>query len=440
MAKRKIVKIKKWKVIVSIIVLCLLAVTHIFADKLQVLVGYDTSLASNQTTKDKIENSDYYVSYIDVGQGNSSFVKFPDGKTMLIDGGDKEFGETVEKFLDDRNITQIDYLVATHSDSDHIAGLNYVIENFEFKTIYRPFQISMQKIEGSNPAQYEVYEYEDLSEVYEEITNLTGADNKRINKVTTKVYRDFIKNIYEETYTLEGSSVETNVCVFYDGLKISGENYEVEFFAPLRHNETFDLSEYPGETSGYATMGYTDANDSSAIFTISCFDDKFLFMGDSRFTESSLSDRDHSEWDFLQSLTTTEKEKLAEVDVLMLPHHGSRYSTCDELLDIVLPRYVIVSAGADNKYGHPHDEVLDRLKGLSSLEDDYLLRTDTMGDIVFSSVDSKLGYYTEKQATHENLKLSFRMLTAIIGVIIIMLIFSIRPRKRKKSRAYSYQK
>jgi competence protein ComEC len=120
----------------------------------------------------------------------------------------------------------------------------------------------------------------------------------------------------------------------------------------------------------------------------------------------------------------------------MLPHHGSKYGACEELLDMVLPRYVIVSAGVDNKYGHPHQEVLDRLVGLHSLEDDYLLRTDTMGDIVFSSVDSELCYYTEKQGTHEKLTISFRMLTAIIAVVIIMLLFSIRPRKRRKSRAY----
>lgn len=430
MARRKKIEIKKWKIVVSIIILCLLAVTHVFADKLQKLVGYDTSLASHQTTKEKVDASDYYVSYIDVGQGNSSFVKLPDGKTMLIDGGDKEFGETVGEFLTDRNITQIDYLIATHSDSDHIGGLNYVLENFEFKQIYRPFQISMN-------SDNTVYEYEDLKDAYTEAVN-QGVT--KISKVTTAVYRNFIKNIYDETYTLEGNTVETKICVFYDGLKISGENYEIEFFGPLKADVEIDFSEnnLTTETDGYATVGYgvSNANDCSSIFTLTCFDDKYLFMGDARFTESDLEDRDYSEWDFIESLTSGEKEKLAEVDVLLLPHHGSKYSSCDELLELVLPRYVIVSAGADNKYGHPHKEVLDRLVGLHSLEDDYLLRTDEMGDIVFSNVNSELNYYVEKQVEQQNLKMSFRMLTAIIAVSIIMLIFSIRPTRRRKSRKY----
>ena len=430
MGRRKKIEIKKWKIVVSLIVLCLLAATHLFADKIQKLVGYDTTLASHQTTKDKIDSADYYVSYIDVGQGNSSFIKLPDGKTMLIDGGDKEFGETVADFLNDRNIKQIDYLVATHSDSDHIAGLNYVLENFEFKQIYRPFQISINK-DGT------VFEFEDLKDAYTEAVNQGVA---KISKINTAVYRTFIENIYKETYTLEGNTLETKICVFYDGLKIAGENYEIEFFGPLKANVEIDFSKnnLTRETEGFATVGYgvSNANDCSAIFTVTCFDDKYLFMGDARFTESNLNDRDYSEWDFIESLTSEEKAKFAEVDVLMLPHHGSRYSTCDELLDLVLPRYVIVSAGADNKYGHPHQEVLDRLVGLHSLEDDYLLRTDTMGDIVFSSVDSNLSYYLEKQVEQQNLKISFRMLTAIIAGSIIMLIFSIRPKRRRKSRAY----
>ena len=432
MGRRKKIEIKKWKIVVSLIILCLLAFSHIFADKLQTLVGYDTTLASHQTSKDSIDNSDYYVSYIDVGQGNSSFVKLPDGKTMLVDGGDKEFGETVAEFLNDRNITQIDYLIATHSDSDHIGGLDYVLENFEFKHIFRPFQISMSSSE-SNAG---VYEYEDLKEAYEYMDS--NYSNLKISKVTTKVYRDFIKNIYDETYTLEGNVFESKITVFYDGLKISGENYEIEFFGPLRREIEIDFSDYSTETDGFATVGYgkTNANDASSIFTITCFDNKYLFMGDARFTEEDLADRDYSEWDFIQSLSETEKSKLAEVDVLLLPHHGSKYSTCDELLDIVLPRYVIVSAGTDNSYGHPHSEVFERLVGLHSLEDDYLLRTDQMGDVVFSNVDSELRYYTEKQGTSEKLKISFRMICVIIAVSLILLIFSIRPRRRRKSMAY----
>lgn len=432
MANRNKIKIKKWKIVVSLLILAVLAVTHIFADKIETMIGFSQTLETHQTTKENIESSDYYVSYIDVGQGNSSFIKLPDGKTVLVDGGDKEFGETVAEFLNDRNIKQIDYLIATHSDSDHIGGLNYVLENFEFKHIFRPFQISMN-------SDNTVYEYEDLKEAYEHIVD--NYSNPKISKVTTSVYRTFIKNIYDETYTLEGNTLETKITVFYDGLKIGGTNYEIEFFGPLKRDVEIIFSDYSTETDGFATVGYgaTNANDASSIFTLTCYDDKYLFMGDARFTDSDLTDRDYSEWDFIESLTTSEKAKFADIDVLMLPHHGSKYSTCEELLDLVLPRFVVVSAGVDNKYGHPHDEVLERLTDVRSLESDYLLRTDEMGDVIFSSVDGELSYYIEKQGTEAKMGISFRMLTAIIAVSIIMVIFAIRPIKRKKRR-YSIDK
>lgn len=435
MTNRNNIKIRKWKIIVTLLILSVLAVTHIFADKIELLIGYSETLASHQTTKENIENSNYYVSYIDVGQGNSSFVKLPDGKTMLIDGGDKEFGETVADFLNDRNITQIDYLIATHSDSDHIGGLNYILENFEFKHIFRPFQISM----SSSDSGADVYEYEDLKEAYEYMNS--NYSNLKISKVTTSVYRTFIKNIYNETYTLQGNLLESKITVFYDGLKISGDNYEIEFFGPLRREVEIDFSNYSTKTDGYATVGYgaTNANDASSIFTLTCYDDKYLFMGDARFTDTDLTYRDYSEWDFIESLTMEEKAKFAEIDVLLLPHHGSKYSTCEELLDLVLPRFVVISAGLDNKYGHPHSEVLERLNEIRSLESDYMLRTDEMGDVVFSNVNGELNYYIEKQATEAKMNISFRMLTVIIAVSIIMLIFAVRPIKRKK-RKFSIDK
>ena len=269
----------------------------------------------------------------------------------------------------------------------------------------------------------------------------SNYSNLKISKVTTSIYRTFIKNIYDETYTLEGNTLESKVTVFYDGLKIGGTNYEIEFFGPLKRDVEIIISDYSSETDGFATVGYgaTNANDASSIFTLTCFEDKYLFMGDARFTDSDLEDRDYSEWDFFNSLTRTEKEKFAEVDVLMLPHHGSKYSTCDELLDLVLPRFVVVSAGVDNKYGHPHSEVLERLTDVRSLENDYLLRTDEMGDVVFSNVNGELSYYIEKQGTEAKMSISFRMLTAIIAVSIIMLIFAIRPVRLKKRR-YSIDK
>ena len=65
-------------------------------------------------------------------------------------------------------------------------------------------------------------------------------------------------------------------------------------------------------------------------------------------------------------------------DVLKLGHHGSRNSSSPEFLQAVSPKYVFISVGKDNKYGHPHKEVLDILNQLGVK----IFRTDQDGIIV----------------------------------------------------------
>ena len=54
------------------------------------------------------------VSFIDVGQGDSELIQSPSGKDMLIDAGPTDAGSTVVNYLQDRGISTIDILVATH--------------------------------------------------------------------------------------------------------------------------------------------------------------------------------------------------------------------------------------------------------------------------------------------------------------------------------------
>lgn len=69
------------------------------------------------------------------------------------------------------------------------------------------------------------------------------------------------------------------------------------------------------------------------------------------------------------------------LDVLKVSHHGSKSSSTPALLARLKPRWAVVSAGADNPYGHPHRSVLDRLRG-SGAE---VLRTDFHGFVRFTS-------------------------------------------------------
>jgi competence protein ComEC len=72
------------------------------------------------------EKKDLTVSYIDVGQGDSILIQSPDGKSALIDGG--EAGSGALQYLQSKNVTHLDLMVATHPHSDHIGGLVEVLK------------------------------------------------------------------------------------------------------------------------------------------------------------------------------------------------------------------------------------------------------------------------------------------------------------------------
>ena len=63
------------------------------------------------------------VTFIDVGQGDSSWLHLPNGDDVLVDGGKPQAGPTVVAYLDEHGVTDIELMVATHGDEDHIGGL-----------------------------------------------------------------------------------------------------------------------------------------------------------------------------------------------------------------------------------------------------------------------------------------------------------------------------
>lgn len=78
------------------------------------------------------------VHYIDVGKADSIFIELPNDETMLIDAGESYNGPTIEEYIKNLGYSTIDYLIATHPDSDHIGGMPHIINNFEIKSIYMP--------------------------------------------------------------------------------------------------------------------------------------------------------------------------------------------------------------------------------------------------------------------------------------------------------------
>jgi competence protein ComEC len=80
------------------------------------------------------------INFLDVGQGDSALITMPDGTTLLIDAGGNTIDSTrrigeavVSEYLWWRGLSEIDYVLATHADADHIDGLNDVLKNFHVR-------------------------------------------------------------------------------------------------------------------------------------------------------------------------------------------------------------------------------------------------------------------------------------------------------------------
>lgn len=78
---------------------------------------------------------------------------------------------------------------------------------------------------------------------------------------------------------------------------------------------------------------------------------------------------------------------LTDVDILKVAHHGSRYSTGEDFLSIVMPEYSVISVGRNNPYGHPTEETLSRLDDISTM----VYRTSENGAV---KVDIYDGFYS----------------------------------------------
>ncbi|MBO2537761.1 MULTISPECIES: ComEC/Rec2 family competence protein [Rummeliibacillus] len=82
-------------------------------------------------------NDQVFVHIIDIGQGDSIFIQTPK-ENIVIDGGNKGKGETVIDYLKEHGVKQLDAVISTHPDADHIGGLADIINAFPVQSVYAP--------------------------------------------------------------------------------------------------------------------------------------------------------------------------------------------------------------------------------------------------------------------------------------------------------------
>ncbi len=145
-------------------------------DKLQALLkslgislpGFQDELAASGT-------DDFEIHYLDVGEGLSVLVRT--GKAALLyDGGDSDASSFVVSYLQGQGITHLDYVIASHYDSDHLSGLVGVLNKFTAGTVMGPdyaynswtYESFLRAVDGSglaltHPAVGSVYELGDAA-------------------------------------------------------------------------------------------------------------------------------------------------------------------------------------------------------------------------------------------------------------------------------------
>lgn len=260
----------------------------------------------SRTTNAVVKNM--YVHFINVGQGDSIYIKAPNGEDILIDGGNKD-GSDVVAYLKKQKVKDIEVMIATHPDADHIGGLDEVLNAFVVRSVYAP----------------------------------------KVNH-TSQAYRDFLNAVKRE------------------GLKIKTAQANVTL--PIKGV----TAKFVGPVKAYST---SDTNDWSAVLRLTYGKNTFLFTGDAEFKAES---------DMIKA-----KQPL-KADVLKVGHHGAKTSTSTAFLNVVKPKYAVISVGK-NSYGHPTKDVLNRLKAVKAI----VYRTDQKGTIIFISNGSTLSVKTERR-------------------------------------------
>lgn len=125
----------------------------------------------------------------------------------------------------------------------------------------------------------------------------------------------------------------------------------------------------------YTGTNEKDLNNNSIVLNLTYFNNKFLFTGD--------------------ATSKVEKKLLKkdiESDVLKIGHHGSEYSTTNDFLDKVNPKYAIIEVGKNNTYKHPKQITLDKLNAKNIK----IYRTDLDGTIKITSDGNNITFETIK--------------------------------------------
>lgn len=165
---------------------------------------------------------------------------------------------------------------------------------------------------------------------------------------------DVINNIEIDKIYLP--KIQTNTKTYEDVLDtIQNKNKKI---SSLKKGDKLSIGQAKAEVMTDSILDKDNLNLSSNIIRLEFNETSFLFTGDAE-TENENS------------------VKWEQVDILKVGHHGSTTSSSKNFIKQIKPEYAIIQVGKDNDYGHPHNEIIERLQNIGAK----ILRTDKSGTI-----------------------------------------------------------
>lgn len=269
------------------------------------------------------------LTFVSVGQGDCLHIRTPKGKNILIDGGgsiDYDVGRKIlMPYLLKNGAAKIDLALVTHLHADHFYGIAELCQEGMIKR--------MGMYEGT-------------------------------------IMR-------EDEWKEQTGFRKENVLALVKGKRI---NIEKDIWIDIIYPEGKNKKEYE-ETS----LEKEDENESSLLIKVSYLGKTIMMTGDLGIEgEMSIMGRRKKRSGYEDSAGTQ-----LRCDILKVGHHGSRRSTSDEFLDAVDPKVAIIQVGRNNHFGHPHPEVIEKLKNRNIM----IYRTDLQGAILVKIQKGKMKIY-----------------------------------------------
>ena len=284
------------------------------------------------------------VHVLDVGpiEGDSILIIAPGGKSVLIDAGDAGKGKVVLDALKRYKVERLDYFIATHPHPDHIGGADEVLK------VIKVANVIDNGVDLSTPSP-------------ESTTTAAKGSKKARTPLPTPTPKKS-----------KGKTVLGFFDEYKDAVKQSGAQHEKA--QPGKKIElgggailTVLAPSEPFFTKEQLKAGGNEPNANSIVLRLDYGDFSMLFMGDA---EAQTEER-----------LLNKPDLNLQATVLKVAHHGSKYASSEAFVRRVQPQAAIISDGAWNRYGHPAQSVLDRLKAANAK----VYRTDLQGEVSITS-------------------------------------------------------